>query len=231
MVMCTVLLCSSLSQQPLVAAVPLLSRATTPAPPPAVAEDMRREIPEHVRRETALHEEQGGMESLQGDGGFDSHGYGHEDEDEYGYGQADGYGGAEMRASFDHDDLNDPEIGLSEEWENFMLFDKNSDAGVDLQEWLNRLIPPSDREASDSETRRWKGEFSEADLGKDGQLSWEDWKAMLFHEQPQEASWVDGHAPDALPPMTEDILLGCVYIYIYVYIYTYIYVWVYKYIF
>jgi Ca2+-binding EF-hand superfamily protein len=30
---------------------------------------------------------------------------------------------------------------------------------------------------------------------------------MLFHELPQEAAWVDGHAPDAVPQFAEDILL------------------------
>ena len=35
---------------------------------------------------------------------------------------------------FAHEKLLDPEVGLSEEWDNFMMFDSNSDAGVDLGE-------------------------------------------------------------------------------------------------
>ena len=46
-----------------------------------------------------------------------------------------------------------------------------------------------------------------ADRGQDGRLTWDDWRAMLFHELPQEAAWVDGHAPDAVPQFAEDILL------------------------
>ena len=38
----------------------------------------------------------------------------------------------------------------------------------------------------------WTCEFEDADKGKDGQMSWEDWKAMLFHELMQAPAWIDG---------------------------------------
>ena len=71
-------------------------------------------------------------------------------------------------------------MGLAEEWENFMRFDKNDDAEVDLEEWLLQLAPPSEDNA---QVKRWKKEFEDADLGKDGMLDWNEWRVMLFHEQ------------------------------------------------
>ena len=56
----------------------------------------------------------------------------------YGYGHSDdGYDSEDdeediVSHEFEHERLTDPELGLAEEWENFMLFDHNSDAGVDL---------------------------------------------------------------------------------------------------
>ena len=56
-------------------------------------------------------------------------------------------------------------------------------AEVDLEEWLLQLAPPGDPHADGSHAERWKREFDEADLGKDGTLSWNEWQVMLFHEQ------------------------------------------------
>lgn len=84
----------------------------------------------------------------------------------------------------EHDQLNDPDVGLAEEWENFMRFDKNDDTEVDLDEWLLQLAPASDGAGADSgQVQRWKKEFEDADLGKDGMLNWNEWRVMLFHEQ------------------------------------------------
>ena len=41
------------------------------------------------------------------------------------------------------------------------------------------------------------------DLG----LQWDEWVAMLFHEDPQSPEWRDGRLPDALPSSHEDALL------------------------
>ena len=122
------------------------------------------------------------------------------------------------------DDLTISEAGLQEERENFEIFDKNQDAGVDLDEWLFRLLPPltdpgvqtevtnasvgvGDDHRDPAAVARWKKEFLAADKNKNGSLCWDEWQAMLFHQEPQAAAWVDGHSPDALPPLTEDLLL------------------------
>jgi hypothetical protein len=87
----------------------------------------------------------------------------------------------------EHDQLNDPEAGLAEEWDNFMRFDRNDDAEVDLSEWLAMLAPGASH-ADGSQAERWKKEFDEADLGKDGTLNWNEWQVMLFHEQVRRCS-------------------------------------------
>ena len=76
-----------------------------------------------------------------------------------------------------------------------MRFDNNSD-GVDLAEWLSPAItsqhPLCIHEPDPLPKIHWTCEFEDADKGKDGQMSWEDWKAMLFHELMQAPAWIDG---------------------------------------
>jgi len=138
-------------------------------------------------------------------------GYGHSEEDDYGYAEIGHFD------EFDHARLLDPEHGLAEEWENFMRFDNNSDAGVDLAEWLHRLLPPSIHEPDPLQKIHWTREFEDADKDKDGQLSWEDWKAMLFHELPQAPAWIDG-----------SLSLMYIYIYIRTYVHTYIHTYIHN---
>jgi hypothetical protein len=55
------------------------------------------------------------------------------------------------------EDLTNVDVGLEEEWENFQLFDANKDGSVDLNEWLQRLVPGDD---GSKEVTRWTDEFS-----------------------------------------------------------------------
>jgi len=99
------------------------------------------------------------------------------------------------------------ERSLEEEAENFRLFDTNGDTFVDRHEWLKRL-DPDEYGKSATGSLRWKEEFRNADQDTDGKLSWEEWVAMLFHEDPQSPKFVDGHHPDGVSESTEDIMLS-----------------------
>jgi hypothetical protein len=215
-VLAVVLVCDELAENSRVAAVPVLTSSFKGVPDSATAKEREDVVAGEVGKHSAdaqrraatrpkgsapnpvtdnfsAHLDLGASADGddQGAGRYEEDGgYGHSDSDDY------GYGGENERIGhfneFDHARLLDPEHGLAEEWENFMRFDNNSDAAVDLAEWLHRLLPPSIHEPDPLQKIHWTREFEDADKGKDGQLSWEDWKAMMFHELPQAPAWIDG---------------------------------------
>jgi hypothetical protein len=67
--------------------------------------------------------------------------------------------------------------------ENFMRFDKGSDAGVGLRNAAPATT--SIHESDPLQKIHWTREFEDADKCKDGQMIWEDWRAMLLQELPQ----------------------------------------------
>jgi len=138
----------------------------------------------------------------------------------------DDFDGEDEEGDFDADFdryEDEPDADADEHWreeeeEFFKKYDTNGDGNLDLEEYTKLLqdewhaADANGDEAAitaggdNEELDRMKEHFAEEDQNNDGKISLEEWIAVAFHDDPQEAAYEDGERGGNFEQMTEEEL-------------------------